>query len=61
MIVRIADALEKECVKDRKSCTATNCMAWEYYVPPTIAMSEKPVHGIKDRDKLGYCGLVHRR
>jgi hypothetical protein len=61
MIVRTADALEKECVKGIGNCTTTNCMGWEYYIPPTINMTEKAAHGIKDRDKLGYCGLVHRR
>jgi hypothetical protein len=61
MIVRIADALEKRCVNKTGNCETTDCMAWEYYVPPVVSMSEKSVHGIRDRDKLGYCGLVHRR
>lgn len=37
-------------------------MAWEFYIPPPgIAMEKKPEHGVKDRDKKGYCGKVHRR
>ena len=44
------------------NCKATDCMAWQFYVPPPgITMDKKAEHGIKDRDKKGYCGLALQR
>ena len=64
MIVKICDAVEKRCVTGDGNCVTTGCMAWEFWLPPpALRMEEKTPHhiGVRDRDKLGYCGLVHRR
>ena len=44
-------------------CDTIRCMAWEFWVPPpgSQLQMEKVSHGVKDQDKLGYCGLSKRR
>jgi hypothetical protein len=44
-------------------CAPLVCMKWEFWTDPVggkLKMSETK-HGIKDADKLGYCGLSQRR
>jgi len=67
MITTTKRAKEMACVRDiSKTCKATECMGWEYYIPPTEVMKGKVPHGkeghgLRDYEKLGYCGLVKRR
>jgi hypothetical protein len=44
-------------------CLGPDCMMWEFWFDPSENRSThgKDKHGIKDEDKLGYCGLSKRR
>jgi hypothetical protein len=66
MITTIQKARELLCPEDigkgNSCCKATECFAWEFYIPPPgISIEEKRPHGIKDNMKLGYCGKIMRR
>jgi hypothetical protein len=66
MIVTVGMAKQTRCPEDigkgNGNCQATDCMAWEFWLPPPeMAMKERPLHGIKNRDKKGYCGKSIRR
>jgi hypothetical protein len=66
MITTVQKAKTLRCpqnMRDAQTCIALNCMAWEFWVPPPGAtlQKEKTSHGIRDTEKLGYCGLVKRR
>ena len=66
MITTIRKARELSCPEDigkgNSYCKNVDCMAWEFYIPPPgVCMEKKPVHGVKDNAKLGYCGKIMRR
>ncbi len=69
MITTVGKAKQTRCSEDigrgNGNCQATECMAWEFWVPPPgtgkINMEKVVHHGKRDTDKLGYCGKVSRR
>lgn len=66
MIVTVGQAKQTRCPEDigkgNGNCQPLDCMAWEFWVPPPgVVMEKKAAHGIKDRDKKGYCGRSIRR
>jgi hypothetical protein len=63
MITTVGKAKQKTCPVNKGTCQTLDCMAWEFWTDPVggkLKMSETK-HGIKDADKLGYCGLSRRR
>jgi hypothetical protein len=68
MITTVGKAKEKRCPMSMGrnerpgdlNCQATQCMAWEFYVPP--ADPEHDEHApVPDLDKRGYCGMSAAR
>ena len=57
MILSVGEAKMKQCPKMSQNCISTDCMMWRYWIPPNGVTLEKLPHGIKDKDKKGYCGL----
>jgi hypothetical protein len=57
MILSNGEAKMKQCPKNSNPCVGMDCMMWKFWVPKMVDMMEKKPHGIKDRDKKGYCGL----
>jgi hypothetical protein len=64
MITTIGKSYEKRCVvpklSDTGCCVGDDCMAWKFWVQPPGSQLQaiKLPHGIKDKDKLGYCGMT---
>jgi hypothetical protein len=68
MITTAGTAKEKWCPFDKGQtsprehitgmCIGPDCMMWRYWLPPSELNVEKPKHGIRDKDKKGYCGLA---
>jgi hypothetical protein len=67
MIISAGNATEKWCPLDKGQtsprehnagmCIGPDCMMWRYWIPLADISVEKPMHGIRDKDKKGYCGL----
>jgi len=57
MILSVGEARMKQCPKMSKNCIGIDCMMWKYWIPPNGVTMDKKPHGIKDKEKKGYCGL----